>query len=91
MKYNIDYFIKFFTQIPKNKWTIGKLKTQNGKKCALGHCGGYSTKKSIALDDILRNTMFINDGRTSFVLLGKHPKTRILRALKNIKEKGSVL
>ncbi len=93
MKYNINYFIKFFKSKPVNKWTIGGFKRTNSKGdstyCALGFCRydrygkrlPYDGKES-ALDSILDNqTIDINDNSFKYSHLGKTPRARILRAL----------
>jgi len=56
--YTVDYFIEKFEAIPGENWTIDDtgVKADNpllqqdlAKRCALGHCGGYEAKESIAL------------------------------------------
>lgn len=91
MKYDVDYFIKKFKAIPKEEWCIETFSDQKGRYCALGHCGvnaGYITPEASALERILYfNVAEINDGiDTSFK--GKHPRTRIVNALKQIKKKS---
>lgn len=70
-------------------------KFHNPKKtkfCALGHCGETNdlrTEESRELRQILSHgrILLINDGELEFVVLGKHPRTRIVNALKRL-EKG---
>lgn len=85
MIYNINYFIKKFTAIPEELWTIG-VYTSGYRHCALGHCGvgiaHLETKESLALDEILEYEVAgINDG-TSCFYKGPTPKERILGALR---------
>lgn len=46
MKYNKQYFIDKFTAIPNDEWAIGKCIDDEGRKCALGHCGIRTLDKS---------------------------------------------
>ncbi len=39
MDYTIDYFISKFEAIPEDKWVIGVVRTNDGRCCAMGHCG----------------------------------------------------
>jgi len=51
MIYDVDYFISKFSAIPDSKWGVRKYKN-NGKRCALGHCGvtlGKSTEEGEVL------------------------------------------
>lgn len=99
MKYDIDYFIEFFSNIARSKWTTQSFNNSKEQKCAIGHCGVRSKKdlalrKIISPSDITRSIIpvtSINDGQHEYRKLGKHPRTRILRALKNIKKKGKIL
>lgn len=90
MKYNVDYFIKKFEAIPKNKWCTDVFYDYESRYCAAGHCGQTRfkvTDESRALSKIFGHFAVsdINDGiTTSFK--GKHPRTRILNALKQIKK-----
>lgn len=95
MKYTIDYFIKKFTKIPNSKWTVGDFIDSSGKSCALGHCGwcygNYETEEGLALIDLfsvsgISSVAQLNDGGGSYNTYGKTPRTRILRALKNLKK-----
>lgn len=55
-KYSRKWFIEYFEAIPEDQWTTGWLTDNNGKYCALGHCGlrEYSkpTKMSLALMEV---------------------------------------
>lgn len=97
-KYTLDYFIKKFSEIPRNQWCTGKLANGLGQKCAYGHCGESMkrpTKESRALDALVATSdssyvglASVNDGRIGAELkaeLGKHPKTRVIRYLKSLK------
>lgn len=88
-KYTVDYFIKKFKRIPRNKWLVGDY-SYDGKCCALGHCGermDKSTRESTALKSLLDGRILtnINDGWSSNYKQ-KHPKTRILAALADVKK-----
>lgn len=92
MSYSVNFFIKKFSKIPKNKWCIGDF-VKGNKCCALGHCGmnDYNrfqyTKMANRLEDIFYKYLGIsvtnvNDGKIYNKY--KHPKTRILKALNDI-------
>jgi len=84
-KYTVDYFIDKFKAIPRNKWCTGVYEFY-GQRCALGHCGetyGHQTRESMALRKLLPATTATNDQNG----IGKHPRTRILNALKALKKK----
>lgn len=91
MKYDIDYFINKFENIPDDKWTTGKFVDGQGAKCALGHCGRNNdeayTKESYFLSMLLAPlpVSYINDAQT--VYDQPTPKTRILAALRGKKER----
>lgn len=98
MKYTVDYFIEKFSKIPKEKWCVEKFSYPDGRKCALGHCGVTLTsipKEGRILNDIFQKyynvwAWYINDGYYNIKNFSKykHPKTRILNALKELKKKG---
>lgn len=91
--YTVDYFIDKFSKIPKNKWFSGRYQNPCNElqKCALGHCGitddNLETDEANNLARVLNcgNISSINDGSAYYAYLGKHPKTRIINALKRIK------
>lgn len=96
-KYTVDYFIEKFSRIPKNRWTVNEFRNSKGQRCALGHCGETSvrTPESLALHNLFVDfnafdldfrPMLVNDGDGKYCKLGKHPRTRILRALRMIKK-----
>lgn len=97
MKYTVDYFIKKFKAIPKKEWTTGDIVNNLGQKCALGHCNTIvkdsyyiHTEEGNALNWLMKgldcNTTDVNDDNyNEFKKLGKHPKTRVVNALKEIK------
>lgn len=96
MKYDVDYFIAKFSAIPKNKWTTKKYSDGNGAHCAFGHCGATSLNGGNLEAQELEQLIYgafkycvpeINDYGTGLVA-GKHPRTRILNALKKIKKRG---
>lgn len=89
MSYDVDYFIKKFEAIPDSKWCVGNLEDRQCRHCALGHCGetGYGmTIEGEALYWLLPTVDRINDGETFGK--GKHPRTRILNALRDLKRKA---
>lgn len=101
-KYDIDFFIAKFTAIPASKWTIGVLEDDQGRKCALGHCGarmpnqviGYGadfrhTAQSKALRRIIPLVECFNDDANNSTGTGKTPRTRVLNVLREIKRKQS--
>jgi hypothetical protein len=48
--YNVNYFISKFEAIPEESWTILTLCDDQGRRCALGHCG--VTKDPVTQDEI---------------------------------------
>lgn len=99
MKYDADYFIKFFGAIPDRKWCMGSWLDLKGRSCAGGFCrdeASMATMKSVALDEIFQmayrlKTEAIKDGdRHSPARFRKfkRPRTRILHALREAKAKG---
>jgi len=93
MKYTVDYFIKKFTAIPNRLWHTGTIiKDSEGRTCALGHCGGYNTTESKALNNHFRTAFDVtadcvndNDYDGKSLKSGRLPKNRILNALELIK------
>lgn len=88
--YNIDYFIAKFEAIPEEKWTVNTFSGEEGKRCALGHCGEDEvsrTEESNALCRIADYNMLImiNDDTTNRIGYGRHPKYRIVNYLKSLK------
>ena len=100
MKYNADYFIKFFEAIPDRKWCTRVYTDDEGRHCGYGHVYDASS----GTDDIaccLRGIIWkiircdvsdVNDGLTKFcparLLKFKRPRTRILHALREAKKQG---
>ena len=95
--YTLNYFINFFKNIPANKWTTGRLTNDNGQACALGHAynsleGRHAEERGDALCSFLGETVGINENTGGrYRSLGRTPKKRILKALRNRKRYGSVL
>ena len=91
-KYTLDYFIAKFEAIPRNKWCTGAFDDELNRRCALGHCGhlsGFSTEVSEALEKLVPGSIVrVNDGAFEYRKLGKHPKTRILRYLRQLKREA---
>ena len=99
MKYNADYFIKFFEAIPDRKWCCNTYH-DGAKHCAEGHLGrgrmGLTPLKSrifrtMILDCFTAHPADINDA-SSFCHARfrkfKRPRTRILHALREAKKRG---
>lgn len=97
MKYDIDYFINKFEAIPEDQWTTKKF-VEDGKCCALGHCGrgfgGIDNGEAQALIDLFNHYGFsvvsVNDGYTRRYIetnVNSTPKERILNCLKEFKAK----
>lgn len=96
-KYDVDYFIKKFSAIPRSKWcTNSYMKAE--RRCAFGHCGrGFvwvggahvftDTWEAISLEKIVvdGSVASINDGKDPR-FPQKTPKGRILAALRRIKK-----
>lgn len=36
---DIDFFIKFYEEIPEEKWCVGQFENNNGQSCAIGLLG----------------------------------------------------
>lgn len=87
MKYTAKYFIEKFEKIPEDRWTIGQYIDEEGRYCALGHCGAVripnQTEECTALFDVLPVVTNVNDATIDpdFKQLGDTPKERILNAL----------
>lgn len=96
-RYTVDYFINKFKAIPRNRWCTGSLVDTEGRRCALGHCqirmGTPIGREASALIKLMSGyyrvghnpVAQINDDTTS---KWKHPRTRILMALKKIKQES---
>jgi hypothetical protein len=103
-KYTLNYFINFFKEIPDHRWTEGELHREGTvQKCALGWAGTdfrgdvtsdpeTVTGRVEALENFLGDTAGINDGDSSeYLALGRTPRGRVLRALRNRKRYGNVI
>lgn len=88
-KYTLDYFIKKFSKIPKNKWCTGSYTDSNGLHCAIGHTFNVKGETSF-INKLVHLTELtqVNDGKNPFHKLGKHPRTRVVNYLKSLKEKS---
>lgn len=96
-KFNLDYFIRKFSRIPRNKWTKGTFHS-HGRSCALGHCGegkwvdGGSAGKLLQLAP---NIIMANDkgylvkrtpeGLERTYLSGTSIKERVINYLKSLR------
>jgi len=95
-KYNVDWFLKFFQKIPKKKWTTKISENKKGQFCAIGHLARKTKEKDAYNNPVVQKldklfmgdlTWHINDNRLGyFKHLGKHPKNRIVNALKRVKK-----
>jgi hypothetical protein len=102
--YTLSYFIKFFQSIPANQWCIGQTQEEGGsiKHCALGHAmrnnrttldktTSFSNRSNVLNGFLANETADINDNQDGrYSILGKTPKVRILRALRNRKRYGNI-
>lgn len=94
MKHTVDYFIKKFKAIPNNKWITNQFVSEDGC-CAFGHCGirnDSSPSNNPEAQNLIRlfkrlriDVANINDGYEN-KYQQKHPRTRILAALRDIKK-----
>lgn len=88
-KYSIDYFINKFTKIPAEMWIIGKVNDDKGRCCALGFCNEMGEMDPLV--DLFKEkdlkVPWVNDGK-DIRFNQKSPKTRIIAALKWIKEQN---
>lgn len=95
--FDIDYFIAKFEAIPDERWTVGRLTDDEGRHCALGHCGDFyphPISESWTLQKIFKNgpgcadVVELNDGTqyTGGIELPDTPKARIVTWLKALKE-----
>jgi hypothetical protein len=102
-KYTVDYFINFFSKIPKPEWGRGSLVCEDGTKCTLGHLGvrDYTKLKNsprikalaeilnprVTQDNIWASIYNVNDSTS----LGKqkNPKDNMLYALKKAKKRAA--
>lgn len=98
-KYTVDYFIRKFKAIPKNRWCVNRYKI-GVRRCAIGHTCKFATdgdpiftRESDELNRIFRgmNVAAVNDGDEGCDYkkrFGKTPRARILEALRWIKGKS---
>lgn len=104
--YTLNYFINFFREIPATRWTTGTMTNNAGRFDAIGHCArhGLANPKTATLHltsakiDALvgflgspQTVEQINDGKGKYKALGKTPRTRVVRALRNRKRYGNVM
>lgn len=93
MTYDVDYFIAKFEAIPENKWTTREYIDENGRCCALGHCGqrqgcyGFTEEaeylRHIFYKYYYTGIVSVNDNFIGSSI--ESPKQRILAALYDIK------
>ncbi len=85
IRYSKNYFINFYSKIPAKKWICGDYqKTIKGevKCCAVGFLQNSETKINDLNHHLGIHAENINDDIKEYGHLGKHPKTRIVNALK---------
>src|ERR1700677_4548150 len=101
--YTLNYFINFFKKIPDHRWCTGEMqKDGTTQHCALGHLlrnasttYNNTKRKNFPRNQALvkffgnENVIIVNDGQSYKALnLGKTPRGRMLRALRNRKRYG---
>lgn len=97
----INYFIKKFTDIPRDQWIVGDYSSDDGKRrCVLGHCGAmkgtfndYWGEEAYEINMLFyhligESVATVNDGNVPTWNKG-HPKDNIIFALMYMKEKVS--
>lgn len=96
VRYTVDYFIKFFSAIPEEKWCKGELVLESGARCALGHlCGRDAyrshSRRKLALAKLFDPSVTVACSiRTDAAIYsvndaGFNPKQSILNRLNEIK------
>lgn len=90
-KYTPQYFIKFFSEIPDSKWTVGGRHDcrVSGNGCALNHANSHSEAAVDSLIGLFNRSEFhivdVNDFST-MRFPQTTPKARILAALAHIEK-----
>ena len=104
--YTLNYFIALFESIPDHQWCVGEFQNEGTvQHCALGHArrnlrttlektSSESWARSVALGDFFGSEDLvteINDNEDGeYTSLGKTPRGRILRALRNRQRTGNI-
>jgi hypothetical protein len=101
--YTLNYFINFFENTKPSEWVCGQAayigKDGKQKYCAVGWAGAYdeignpaSPAREEALVGFIGNIVDINDANNKKNFynrkLGRHPRTRVIKALKLRKKHG---
>jgi len=98
-EFTVDYFIEKFGAIPEGRWTTGVYRDEEGRCCALGLCGARgpndgccwpleaSKLSDLVTTEIGGTVTTLNDDTGAWPKLGGTPKSRILNALRAIKER----
>lgn len=102
--YTLNYFIEYFSSIPDHQWCVGdEQKEGTVQHCAIGHAqrnarttlertNKRASQRMEALENFLNgDTTEINDSSSQYADLGKTPRGRILKALRNRQKYGNVL
>jgi hypothetical protein len=102
--YTLNYFIEYFSSIPDHQWCVGEEhKEGTVQHCALGHAqrnarttlertNKRANQRMEALNSFLNDeTADINDNSSRYSDLGKTPRGRILKALRNRQKYGHFL
>jgi hypothetical protein len=89
MTYDKAFFIAKFEAIPEEDWTT-EVYIDNGRKCALGHCGERNNNRSVEAQSLERlfsgrwlYVSDVNDGDND-AYPQPTPKQRILAALNDL-------
>ena len=94
-RYSVQWFINKFKAIPRNRWTTGALKRDDGAKCLLGHCGvqrDYNpTRQAILLHRILfpKAPRYLNSDLYDVNDRVADPKAAVIRRLKTKAKKAA--
>lgn len=99
MEYDVDFYIKFFSGIPEDKWAEFERVTSDGRRCAHGHCStshdnfvSTTTPREKGLCDIAIKHLHrygiaqINNGCHSDYVQST-PKQRVIAFLNDVKDK----
>lgn len=85
-KFDLDYFIHKFEAIPHSQWTTNDYTNAQGQHCALGHCSTHTGEEAALRQLTEIEVSYVNDGKRGMMKLGKRPRTRVLRYLKQLKK-----
>lgn len=93
MKYDVDYFIEFYGNIPEDRWITGEYYDGQDRCCALGHLM-LDADVRMKQDNLIwltktfgPNIITVNDG-LDINYQQPTPKQRILALLHDIKQQS---